>query len=152
MPCCQWQYFTLKGYPCSCGSDSRFFRDINSWRQLIKNEPRSQSVLHKDPLCMKICIFYSLFMAEVVEYEGALCSPRQGQQKSVNSFILVANFWNREPRLTVDREKTSYSCYTRKSIRVFVLNWCANVFQVRGEDSTLGRCQWIVKVVVVREN
>ena len=41
---------------------------------------------------MKICIFYSLFMAEVVEYEGALCSPRQGQQKSVNSFILVANF------------------------------------------------------------
>ena len=44
---------------------------------------------------MEICIFYSLFMAEVVEYEGALCSPRQGK---------------REPRLTVDREKMSYPC------------------------------------------
>lgn len=140
MPCCQWQYFTLKGYPCSFGSDSRFFRDINSWRQLIKIEPRSQSVLHKDPLYMKIWIFYSFFLAE--EYEGALCSSRQGQQKSVKSFILVANFRNREPRLTVDREKMSYPFLTRKSIRVFVLNWCANVFQVGGECSTLGRCRW----------
>ena len=46
-------------------------------------------------------------MAEVVGYEGALCSPRQGK---------------REPRLTVDREKMSYPFLTRKSIRVFVLN------------------------------